>query len=120
MKDSSINLNCRLYDSNNLLMKSLPTCSLSSSDTISGSTYYIKYFYEPNPYQTTSLKDSIKVTTNALKPTCQIANSEWQYLKTSDTLNLAVSVTNQRSTFVYKWNCLPITGTGKCSVVSAT
>ncbi len=93
---SNVNLGCTLYDSKGNIIKILSGCSVLPNDLASGLTYYIRYFYSPNPYQTgtTALKDSITVNTIAQKPSCSIENSTLIYVTPSDSLYLKVSVIN--------------------------
>lgn len=64
---SGVNIGCSLYDSKNNLIKILTTCAVLPNELSSGLSYYIRYYYSPNPYQVglTALKDSITVTTIA-------------------------------------------------------
>lgn len=115
----SVNLGCNLYDAKNNLIKALSGCQIKSNEVQPGLTYYIKYSYTPNPYQTAQ-KDTITLTTLYLPPTCSIANSSMVYVRTNETLGLKVTLVNPRTAFKFNWACKPLTAGASCGVISST
>ena len=43
-------IGCKLYDNNNVLLKTLSMCTIPAGLLTSGYNYYIKYYYVPNSY----------------------------------------------------------------------
>ncbi|CDW88877.1 zinc finger lsd1 subclass family protein [Stylonychia lemnae] len=116
---STINIGCMLYDSKSNYIKDLSKCLIKPSDTTNGLTYSVKYYYLPHAYQS-ALRDTITINTIVQQSSCSIAGSSLITVTQSDTLSFTVTVQNQRSSFVYKWQCQPLTAGAVCGIQSTT
>jgi hypothetical protein len=54
-------------------------CTIPSTLLSPGNTYYVKYYYVPNPYQS-ALSDSIKVVTISAAVSCLVIGNPLIYV----------------------------------------
>jgi hypothetical protein len=74
-----VDIGCKLYDSGSNLIKALTMCTIPSTLLSPGNTYYVKYYYVPNPYQS-ALSDSIMVVTISAAVSCSVIGNPLIYV----------------------------------------